>query len=176
MIVHTDRICNNIYTFAHPDCSNRKRYCRLPKASFPIMPVPNRLVLHRKASDTTVCAEKKSPIIFYSEKLSYFCERIFLVARPGKNAGIPRGRKGKKTVLCILRYATFFCAYFLHIKILSLFLSPRKPCRCSSVGQSRRFVIRRSGVRIPPSARRRGGKARHRITKEENGKRARKTF
>ena len=136
MIVHTDRICNNIYTFAHPDCSNRKRYRRLPKASFPIMPVPNRLVLHRKASDTTVCAEKSRPLFFILKNCRTFAGEFSSSHGPAKNAGIPRGRKGKKTVLCILRYATFFCAYFLHIKILSLFLSPRKPCRCSSVGQS----------------------------------------
>ena len=109
---------------AHPDCSNRKRYCRLPKASFPIMPVPNRLVLHRKASDTTVCAEKSRPLFFILKNCRTFAGEFSSSHGPA-NAGIPRGRKGKKTVLCILRYATFFCAYFLHIKILSLFLSPR---------------------------------------------------
>ena len=96
MIVHTDRICNNIYTFAHPDCSNRKRYCRLPKASFPIMPVPNRLVLHRKASDTTVCAEKSRPLFFILKNCRTFASEFSSSHGLGKNAELMYWKKERK--------------------------------------------------------------------------------
>ena len=46
----------------------------------------------------------------------------------------------------------FLCSFLCINNFITIFVTPKQTCRCSSVGQSSWFVISWSGVRIPPSA------------------------
>lgn len=60
------------------------------------MPVPNRLVLHRKASDTTVCAEKSRPLFFILKNCRTFAGEFSSSHGPGKKRRNPAGTERKE--------------------------------------------------------------------------------
>ena len=87
------------------------------------MPVPNRLVLHRKASDTTVCAEKSRPLFFILKNCRTFASEFSSSHGPAKRRN-PAGTERKENGSLHFEIRDVFCAYFCTLRFYRYFCHP----------------------------------------------------